>query len=111
MLQTIIKYVTEPSRREENMATARGIGKDFGELLAKSGLSLTDSVDAFIMHRGPIMNAATSLMRRREAFTGKIVEAIPLTAHVMDEALVALVAAHQQYRNGTKKENGKDTNQ
>ncbi len=45
------------------------------------------------------MNAATHLMRKREAFTGRVVEAIPLVAHVMDEALVALVAAHQQYRN------------
>ncbi len=45
------------------------------------------------------MNATAHLMRKREAFTGRVVESISLVAHVMDEALVSLVAAHQQYRN------------
>lgn len=100
MLQVIIKYATEPSRREETIITARNIGHDFGQTLAKSGLPLTDSVEAFILHRDPIMSAATHLMKRRETLTGRVVEAIPMVAHVMDGALVSLVAAHQEYRNG-----------
>jgi excisionase family DNA binding protein len=111
MLQVIIKFIGEPSRREETMMTAREIGRNFGETLAESGLSLTDSVEAFILHRDPIMNAATHLMKRKGAFTGRIVEAIPLVAHVMDETLVSLVAAHQQHRNGTQEEARKETNQ
>ena len=79
---------------------ARDIGCGFGETLAKLELPLSDSVEAFILHRDPIMNATTHLMKKREAFTGRVVEAIPLMAHVMDEALVSLVVAHQQYRNG-----------
>ncbi len=108
MLQVIIKYAAEPSRREETMIMARNIGHDFGQTLAKLGLPLTDSVEAFILHRDPIMGAATHLMKRREAFTGRFVEAIPLVAHVMDEALVSLVAAHQQYRNGIQSEPERD---
>lgn len=100
LLNLIIKSVTEPARRKETIQSVRGVGREMGEILAQLGLPLTDSVEAFILHRDPILNAATHLMRKREAFTGRIVEAIPLVAHVMDEALVALVAAHQQYRNG-----------
>ena len=100
MLNLIIKYITEPSRREETIRLIRDVGYDHGETLAKLELPLTDSVESFLLHRDPIMNAATHLMRKREAFTGRVVEAIPMVAHVMDEALVALVAAHQQYRNG-----------
>jgi len=100
LLNLIIKYITEPSHREETIQLVRDVGHDHGETLAKLGMPLTDSVEAFILHRDPIMNAVTHLMRKREAFTGRVVEAIPLVAHVMDEALVALVAAHQQYRNG-----------
>jgi hypothetical protein len=100
MLNLIIKYITEPSRREETIRLIRDVGRDHGETLARLELPLTDSVEAFLLHRDPIMNAATHLMRKREAFTGRIVEAIPMVANVMDEALVALVAAHQQYRNG-----------
>ncbi len=97
-LNLIIRYITEPSKREETMKLTRDIGHSYGETLAKLGLPLTDSVEAFILHRDPIMNAATHLMRKKEAFSGRVVESIPLVAHVMDKALVSLVAAHQQYR-------------
>ena len=100
LLNLIIKYITLPSRREETIRLVRNVGRDHGETLAKLELPLTDSVEAFLLHRDPIMKAATHLMRKREAFTERIVEAIPMVAHVMDEALVVLVATLQQYRNG-----------
>ncbi len=98
-LNIIIRYITEPSKREETLKLARDVGRSYGETLAKLGLPLTDSVEAFIPHRDPIIKATTHLMRKREAVTGRVVESIPLVARVMDEALVSLVAAHQQYRN------------
>ena len=55
------------------------------------------------------MNAITHLLRKREASTGRVVEAIPMVAHIMDESLVALVAAHQQYRNGIQTDSTGDT--
>ena len=99
-IDIITKYITEPSKREDTIKQTHDLGHQYGEILARLDLTLTDSVEAFVAHRDPIMNAITHLMRKKEAFTGRVVEAIPLVAHVMDEALVALVAAHQQYRNG-----------
>lgn len=98
MLNFIIKYITEPNNREETIELVRGVGRDHGEILFKMGLSLNDSVEAFILHRDPIMNAVTHLMKKREVITGSVVEKIPMVAHVMDEALIALVATHQKYR-------------
>jgi len=98
LLNLIIKYIAEPLKREETIKLANDIGQGFGITLARLCLPLTDSVEAFILHRNPIINAATHLMKKREAVTGRVVEAIPLVAHVMDEALVSLVAAHQQYQ-------------
>ena len=100
MLNLIIKYITEPNNREETIKLVRNVGRDHGELLFKMGLSLNDSVEAFILHRDPIMNAVTHLMKKREVLTGRVVEKIPMVAHVMDEALIALVATHQKHRNG-----------
>ena len=104
MLYLIIRYISEPSKREETNKLVQNVGHEFGETLANLGLPLTDSVEAFIMHRDPIMNAATHLMKKREAFTGRVVDAIPLVAHVMDEALVSLVAAHQKYHDSSHNE-------
>jgi len=102
ILSLIIRYVTEPSKREEISHQVQDLGHDIGETLAKSGLPLIDSVEAFILHRDPILNATTHLLKRKEAFTDRVVNAIPLVARIMDEALVALIATHQQYRNGIK---------
>jgi len=107
-LNMIIRYITEPSKRENTIKLARDIGRGYGETLAKLGLPLTDSVEAFNRHRDPIMNAATQLMRKRESFTGRVVEAIPLVAHVMDQALVSLVAAHQHYKQALQGESEGD---
>lgn len=96
LLGLIIKYVTEPARRDETIEMARAVGREHGEMLAELGLPLTDSVEAFLLHRAPIIGAATQLMKKKEGFTGRLVEAIPMCTHVMDEALVSLVAAHQQ---------------
>ncbi|MFQ5925105.1 MAG: helix-turn-helix domain-containing protein [Dehalococcoidia bacterium] len=98
LLDLVIRYITEPRKREETIKLAHDIGCDFGEELAKQGLSLTDSLEAFTLHRNPVVNAATHLLKGRKALDERTVEAIPLVTYIMDEALVSLVAAHQDYR-------------
>lgn len=102
LLNSIIRYITAPAEREVTLNEARETGKNLGLTLAGLGLSLTDSVEAFIMHRGPILNVATGLMKKRDAFSGRVVDAIPLVTHIMDEALISVIAAHQLYRNGVQ---------
>jgi excisionase family DNA binding protein len=103
LLNLIVKYISEPSRRGEIILLIREVGQNMGETLATHGLPLAESVEAFLMHREPIINASTNLLKKREAITGRVVDAIPLAIQVFDEALVALVAAHQLYRNGLNK--------
>jgi excisionase family DNA binding protein len=100
LLGLIIKYITEPARREETLVAVRQVGREMGETLARHGLPLADSVEVFLMHREPVVSASTSLLKKREGFTGRVVDAIPLAIRVIDETLVAFVAAHQRYRNG-----------
>jgi len=98
LLHLIIQYISEPSKREENLQLARDAGRSFGETLAKLGLPMTDAVEAFVLHHAPIMKVITRLATKPGALTGRVVDTIPLAARVMDETLVALVAAHQQYQ-------------
>lgn len=99
LLNLVIKYITEPPKREETFELVRGAGRDFGETLSKIGLSLTESIEAFIQHRDPVVNAATRLLKGREALNERAIEAIPLVSHVMDEALVSLITAYENNRN------------
>ena len=98
MLDVIIRYLNEPAKRDRTLERAREVGREFGGTLAGLGLPLTDSVEAFILHRDPIMKAIAHLMKKREAHSSRVAASIPLVARVMDEALVSLVATHQQYR-------------
>ena len=102
LLQLIIKYISEPARRKETLEQARQVGAALGRLCADLQLPLTDSVEAFLLHRDPIVNATTHLMKKREAHSGRIIGVIPMIGQVMDEALLALVAAHQEARNGAR---------
>jgi DNA-binding transcriptional MerR regulator len=102
LLHLVIKYLTEPARRKETEERVRNIGSDFGNQAANLGLSLTETIETFMMHRNPVINAATDLMKRREALNERAVEAIPLLNHILDETLIAMVAAYQQHREGNK---------
>lgn len=98
LLQLVTKYLTEPTKRKETEERVRSIGREFGNEAAKIGLSLTEAIETFMLHRNPVTNAATDLMKRRESLNERVVEAIPLLNHIMDETLIAMVAAYQQYR-------------
>ena len=106
LLKVIIAYITEPSRREENVKLAHAIGHDHGETLAKLGIPLTDSIEAFILHRNPIMKATTQLMKKRETLNDRVLDAIPLVVDIMDDTLVSLVASHQQLQSNFYKAEG-----
>jgi excisionase family DNA binding protein len=99
LMKLIVSYVAQPARREETLGQARAAGAGFGELLANLRLPLTDSVQAFILHRGPVQSVAVQMMRKR-ANTERIAEAIPMVDRVMDEALISLIGAHERHRKG-----------
>ena len=95
----VITYLTKKKQRDETMRLAREVGREFGEYLAEIGLSLTDALEAFLLHRAPLINAATDLMKRREALNERAAEAIPLVTQITDEALLSLVAAYHDRQN------------
>lgn len=97
LLELVVSYITVPRKREETAAQMREVGQRFGTELAKLGLSLTDCLEAFLLHRTPVIAAATGLLNKGEALNARVVKAMPLVTRIMDEALVPLIAAHQSY--------------
>jgi excisionase family DNA binding protein len=97
LLDLLGRYVCEPSNRMEIIDSARQIGAEFGKALAGLGLPLTDSVSAFLSHRDPFMNAAIHLLSKRQMVRGSLMEAIPLANRFIDETLICMISAHQQY--------------
>jgi excisionase family DNA binding protein len=99
LLDLIIKYISEPARREETINGARQIGQSFGNTLIELKLPLSAAVEAFIQHREPIVNSVAHLIRKRELVGVRILESYALVNRILDETLIGLVAT---YDNGTK---------
>jgi excisionase family DNA binding protein len=100
LLALIVTCVTEPAEMEKNLIDVRAVGSSFGKKTALLGAPLTDSVQVFVQHRDPILRAVTNLLNKHEG-TKRLKDAMPIINQVLDEALVALVAAHQEYRRDT----------
>ena len=96
LLDLVIRYITEPARRDEIVDEVRGVGRDFGTELVGLGMPLTDTLEAFLLHRTPFVNVVTNLMKKREALDERALEAIPLVNRIMDEALMSLVTVYQE---------------
>ena len=96
LLDLVIRYITEPARRDEIVEEVRGVGRDFGSELVGLGMPLTDTLEAFLLHRTPFVNVVTNLMKKREALDERALEAIPLVNRIMDEALMSLVTVYQE---------------
>ncbi len=98
LLDLVVRYVTQPAKRQETIKCAREIGQEHGTILAAQGFSLVDSLEAFVRHRTLLVEAAAQFGRSGHVPGKRAVAAVALVTRVLDEALVSLVAAHQDYR-------------
>lgn len=98
-MQLVIRYITEPARRNEIIQSARDAGYSHGEIMARLGVPLTEAVRIFIQHREPMVKAASDFIKKHKAVNGRIFTAITLTTRIMDEMLVSLVAGYQKSLN------------
>ncbi|MEA1958400.1 MAG: helix-turn-helix domain-containing protein [Chloroflexota bacterium] len=90
-----VEYLTKKKDRDETMRSAREVGRRFGEYLADVGISLTDAIEAFIMHRSPLIQVASDIVKREGVLRGQAADAVPLVTQITDEFLLSLVEAYQ----------------
>ena len=97
-----VEYLTKKKGRDDTMRSAREVGQQFGEYLADVGISLTDAIEAFIMHRSPLVQVASDIVNREGVLRGQAADAVPLVTQITDEFLLSLVEAYQarQHRDG-----------
>ncbi|MFA5055659.1 MAG: helix-turn-helix domain-containing protein [Dehalococcoidia bacterium] len=95
-----VEYLTDKKGREETMRSAREVGRQFGEYLADINVSLTDAIEAFILHRSPLIQVASDIVKREGVLRGQAADAVPLVTQITDEFLLSLVEAHQSRQRG-----------
>ncbi|MBI4303337.1 MAG: helix-turn-helix domain-containing protein [Chloroflexi bacterium] len=103
LLALIVQYVARPVGQPDTLASARRWGHDYGAKLAELGLSLTEALEAFVLHRAPVLDAAVELLKDKEPVNRRTLTSIPKINSFVDQTLLALVQGHQSYTGGRER--------
>jgi len=98
--QLVIEYVaaTKKSERQLLLDEAEKMGGLYGSEASTAGLSLAETVEAFLFFRTPVIDAITGHLRRRAADVGEVTGAVHEASAAIDQVLVALVSSHRERR-------------
>lgn len=96
LLEIVIRYVTQPPQREQAAQEAADIGREYGLQLSGQGLSVSEAIEAFVLHRVPLLDVASRLIRNRPAINKGTQEALLQVSNLTDRVLLALVKVYQE---------------
>jgi hypothetical protein len=99
----VVEYVAASKRSERQLLLeeAEKMGGLYGAEASKAGLSLAETVEAFLFFRSPVLEAISGHLRRRAAEVGEVTAAYREASAAIDQVLVALVASHREDGAGT----------
>lgn len=94
----VIEYVAAAKRAERTLLLeeAEKMGALYGAEASRAGLSLAETVEAFLFFRSPVLEAIAAHLRRRSADVSDVTSAFREASAAIDQVLVALVGSHRE---------------
>ena len=74
------------------------MGGLYGAEASRAGLSLAETVEAFLFFRSPVLDAIVGHLRRRSADVAEVTVAFHEANAAIDQVLVTLVGSHRESR-------------
>ena len=90
------------SDRPSLLGEGRQIGEHYGRAGVAAGLGATETVEAFLYFRFPVMRAVTGLIEEEGLVARRAVRLFVEIGHFMDQVLVATVRAHELGAGGVR---------
>ena len=96
--QLVIEYVAATRRAERALLLeeAEKMGALYGAEASRAGLSLAETVEAFLFYRAPVLDAIAAHLRRRAAEVSEVTTAYREASAAVDQVLVNLVSSHRE---------------
>ena len=93
----VIEYVaaTKRSERELLLQEAERMGALYGREASAAGLSLAESIEAFLFYRSPVIESILAHLRRRVAEVSQVTAAVREANAAIDQVLTALVSSYE----------------
>lgn len=98
----VIEYVAATKRAERRLLLdeAERMGALYGSEASRAGLTLAETVEAFLFFRSPVVDAIVGHLRRRAADVRDVTAAFHEANAAIDGVLVALVGSYRQGGDG-----------
>lgn len=92
----VVEYVASARRSERQLLLeeAEKMGGLYGAEASRAGLTLAETIEAFLYFRSPVLEAITGHLRRRSAEVDEVTTAYREANQAIDQVLVALVSSH-----------------
>lgn len=100
LVDLAVRSISGRGDREQTAEEARAIGRRYGVISAAANLSATDTVEAFIFFRSPVMQAVEQFIEEENLPAKRIVRIFAELIHFMDQVLIATIAAHADASTG-----------
>lgn len=97
LVDLAVRFATLPpaaADRPSLLAEGRQVGEHYGRGGAEAGLSASETVEAFLYFRHPIVQTMTAMMEEEQLPIRGAVGLFVAIGHFMDEVLIATVEAH-----------------
>jgi excisionase family DNA binding protein len=98
LVDQAIRYAASPASadRPRYLEEGRRIGEQYGISGARAGLSVADTVEAFLYFRSPVVQAVMSLIEEHNLAAKRAARLFVDIGQYMDHVLVAMVGSHQK---------------
>ena len=92
----VVEYVASAKRAERQLLLeeAQKMGGLYGAEASGAGLTLAETIEAFLYFRSPVLEAITGHMRRRSADVSDVTSAYREANQAIDQVLRSVVAAY-----------------
>jgi hypothetical protein len=96
----VIEYVAAGRKAERQLliGEAEKMGALYGAEASRAGLTLAETVEAFLFFRSPVLDAIIGQLRRRAAEVSEVTAAFHEANAAIDSVLVALMSSHRESR-------------
>ncbi|MGZ8563466.1 MAG: helix-turn-helix domain-containing protein, partial [Candidatus Limnocylindria bacterium] len=96
----VIEYVAATKRAERQLliGEAKKMGALYGAEASRAGLTLAETIEAFLYFRSPVLDAIVGQLRRRSADVSEVTAAFHEANAAIDSVLVALMSSHREHR-------------
>jgi Helix-turn-helix domain len=94
----VVDYVAASKKTERRLLLeeAEKMGALYGAEASRAGLSLAETVEAFLFFRSPVLDAIVGQLRKRSADVSEVTKAVHEASAAIDSVLSALVSSHRE---------------